>query len=188
MNDIDDPPVGATLTLLLHSHHRFLAFLERRTGSRETAEEILQSALAKAVEQGNSLEQETAVAWFFRVLRNALIDHYRNRDAEQRALSALCARRAAPAFVPEHHPELTNTICECFKALLPTLKPEYREILQLVDLGELSIAEAAVQLAITANNASVRLHRARIALKKRLEQTCRTCASHGCFDCTCTSC
>ena len=185
MNEIHDTSVDDALMLLVDSHRRFLAFLETRVGSRETAEEILQSAFARAVEQGDSLQQETAVAWFYRVLRNALVDYYRNRDAEQRALGA---HRDSLTAVPENHPELTHTICECFRALLPTLKPEYGEILQLVDLGELSVAEAAVQLSITANNASVRLHRARIALKKRLEQTCRTCATHGCFDCSCTSC
>jgi len=185
MNDIDETPSGPTLTLLLHSHNRFLTFLERRTGSREIAEEILQSAFAKAVEQGDSLAQDTAVAWFYRVLRNSLIDHYRKQDAEKRALDA---RRTSHLVVTEQLPELTHTICECFRALLPTLKSEYREILQLVDLGQLSVAQAASQLSIAPNNASVRLHRARLALKKRLEQTCRTCASHGCFDCSCKSC
>jgi RNA polymerase sigma-70 factor (ECF subfamily) len=34
----------------------------------------------------------------------------------------------------------------------------------------------------------VRLHRARAALKTRLEQSCGTCATHGCLDCTCRSC
>ena len=31
----------------------------------------------------------------------------------------------------------------------------------------------------------VRLHRARKALRLRLEETCRACADHGCLDCTC---
>ena len=48
MNELHETPAGDTLSLLLHSHHRFLAFLQRRTGSRETAEELLQSAFAKA--------------------------------------------------------------------------------------------------------------------------------------------
>jgi RNA polymerase sigma-70 factor (ECF subfamily) len=31
----------------------------------------------------------------------------------------------------------------------------------------------------------VRLHRARQALKRELERSCGTCATHGCLDCTC---
>lgn len=184
MNELDESPAGDTLTLLLHSHRRFLAFLQRRTGSRETAEEILQSAFVKAVEHVDSLRRDTAIAWFYRILRNSLVDFYRKQDAEQRALDV---RRASTVVVPEPFHELSTTICECFRALLPTLKDEYRDILRLVDLGDFPVADAAAQLNISANNASVRLHRARLALKKRLEQTCRTCAAHGCFDCSCKS-
>lgn len=181
-HDVDDAPVGDTLTLLLHSHRRFLAFLERRVGSREIAEEILQSAFAKAVEHAASLERETVVAWFYRVLKNSLIDYYRKQDAERRALSA---HRLEVSFGSKESRDLTETVCGCFQALLPSLKPEYADMLRLVDLGSSTVSEAAENLGITANNASVRLHRARLSLRKRLEQTCRTCASHGCYDCTC---
>lgn len=178
-------PDNKTLSVLLEGHRKFLAFLERRVGSREAAEEILQSALAKAVEQEGSLREETVVAWFYRLLRNALVDHYRRQSAEQRALEV---RRAEAKDVTEDDPEVERTVCECFKGLLPTLKPEYSEILQQVDLGESSVSDAAQSLGITPNNAGVRLHRARLALKSRLEQTCRTCAEHGCYDCTCGAC
>jgi RNA polymerase sigma-70 factor (ECF subfamily) len=69
--------------------------------------------------------------------------------------------------------------------LIPTLKPEYAELLARVELGGESLQEAAKTIAVTPNNASVRLHRARQALKRRLEETCRACATHGCLDCTC---
>jgi RNA polymerase sigma factor (sigma-70 family) len=178
-------PDNKTLSVLLAGHRKFLAFLERRVGSRESAEEILQSALAKAVEQEGSLKEETVVAWFYRLLRNALVDHYRRQGAEQRALDV---RRAEAKDLVEVDPEVERTVCECFRELLPTLKPEYSEILQRVDLGDSSVSDAAESLGITPNNAGVRLHRARLALKSRLEQTCRTCAEHGCYDCTCGAC
>jgi RNA polymerase sigma-70 factor (ECF subfamily) len=38
---------------------------------------------------------------------------------------------------------------------------------------------------LSTNNASVRLRRARRALKKNLEQTRGACAQHGCLDCSC---
>lgn len=178
-------PDNKTLEILLENHRRFLAFLERRVGSQAVAEEILQSAFAKAVERVAELEQETAVAWFYRILRNALIDHYRRQDAEKRALESHRLEKVSEAV--ELH-ELERTICECFKDLLPTLKPEYSDVLERVDLGTSSVADAARSLGISANSAAVRLHRARRALKSRLEQTCRTCAAHGCYDCTCGKC
>ena len=45
----------------------------------------------------------------------------------------------------------------------------------------------AERLDITRNNLKVRHHRARQQLRERLEETCRTCATHGCIDCTCAS-
>lgn len=38
---------------------------------------------------------------------------------------------------------------------------------------------------VTANNASVRLHRARRALKEQLLRACGACAAHGCLECSC---
>ena len=173
------------LNVLLESHRKFLTFLERRTGSHEAAEDILQAAYAKAVEQEDALQQETVVAWFYRLLRNALIDYYRRQDVERRALEARSEESIATAV---DGPGLERTVCECFRDLLTTLKPEYSEILQRVDLGESSVSDAARSLGVTANNAGVRLHRARLALKARLEESCRTCATHGCLDCTCQNC
>jgi RNA polymerase sigma factor (sigma-70 family) len=185
MSETEARPDKKTVEVLLENHRRFLAFLERRVGSGAVAEEILQSAFAKAVESEDELERETVVAWFYRILRNALIDYYRRQDVEKRALEShrLEAVREAAEL-----PELDRTICECFKDLLPTLKPEYSEVLKRVDLGTSSVADAAKSLGISANNAAVRLHRARLALRKRLVQTCRTCAQHGCYDCTCGKC
>jgi RNA polymerase sigma-70 factor (ECF subfamily) len=178
----DQKPSGDILEKLIECHREFLSFLVPRVGSQEDAEEILQSAFAKAVQQEDSLQGETVVAWFFQVLRNALIDHYRHKDVEKRAIEQ---HRSDVDLQRNELVELENTVCECFRGLIPTLKPEYGELLTTVDLGGQSVTEAAARLGITANNTAVRLHRARLALKKRLEDTCRTCAVHGCYDCTC---
>lgn len=185
MNQPDAKPDADSLQILLKSHRRFLAFLESRVGSKEDAEEILQAALFKAVQHEDSLKQQTVVAWFYHVLKNSLADFYRSRDVEKRAMDQ---RRQAIAAGPSESAELERTVCECFEALIPTLKPEYGEILKIVDLGDVSVTDAGQSLGISANNASVRLHRARLALKKSLEATCKTCAVHGCYDCTCEKC
>jgi RNA polymerase sigma-70 factor (ECF subfamily) len=114
------------------------------------------------------------------LLRNALVDHYRRTSAEARALNAKADQD--PASVD---PELREEVCHCMHDLIPTLKPEYAEVVKRVDLDERSVSEVAAELGVTANNATVRLHRARQALKKQLEQSCGTCATHGCLDCSC---
>ena len=167
---------------LVANHRRFLEFLERRVGSRADAEDILQSAFVRGLEHAGDLrDAESTVAWFYRVLRNALTDHYRSRAATERALGGL-ARESDDAVRDE---PLWNEACRCVTDLLPTLKPEYASLLRRVDIDGLPVAGAAREANITANNASVRLHRAREALLREVRRSCRTCADHGCLDCTC---
>jgi DNA-directed RNA polymerase specialized sigma24 family protein len=65
------------------------------------------------------------------------------------------------------------------------LKPEFANLLSKVEMQGRSVREVAEEEGISANNAAVRLHRARLALKSQLEKTCGTCTEHGCLDCTC---
>jgi len=168
--------------ILIENRQRFLAFLERRVGSRAVAEEILQSAYARAVEKGVPAEDAGgAVNWFFAVLKNCTIDHYRQRAAESRAIESLTSEG-----VPEiSDPELRDEVCACFRRLLPTIHADYAAILEKVDLEERPVSDVARELGITSNNASVRLHRARAALRTQLERSCGACATHGCLECSC---
>lgn len=175
------PLTDGVVERLVANHRQFLSFLEARVRNRAVAEEILQAAFVRVVEKGAHLENtESAVAWFYRLLRNALIDHHRRASAESRAVEAK-ARESDEGF----ELELKDAVCACMNTLLPTLKPEYAEMIRRVDLEDASLSSVAAELAITTNNATVRLHRARQALKTRLERSCGTCASHGCLDCTC---
>ncbi len=173
----------ATATLV-EGHRAFLAFLERRVESRAAAEDILQSALARGLERGAGVADEKILPWFYRILRNAVIDHYRHRSATERALKRW--ERDFPD-VQEPQAELRREICHCVSGLLESLKPEYRTALQVVDLENGSLSDLAQQSGITAENAAVRVHRARKALRRQVEQACGTCAVHGCLDCSCES-
>jgi RNA polymerase sigma factor (sigma-70 family) len=150
--------------------------------SRAAAEDILQSAFARGLERGAGVQEEKVVAWFYRVLRNAVIDHYRHRSNSAKAMEAW-----GRDFTESHEPEaeLRQEICQCVSGLLETLKPEYRDALRIVDLEEGKLNDLAQQVGITAENAAVRIHRARKALRRQVEQACGTCAEHGCLDCHC---
>lgn len=180
-DDAARPPSPEVVARLVDGHRTFLAFLEKRVSSRAVAEEILQSAFVKTMERGGEIrEEESAVAWFYRLLRNALVDHYRRGAVEARALEQEASDAAIAA--PE---ELREAVCACIGTLLPNLKAEYADVLRRADLEDTPLARIASELGITTNNATVRLHRARRALKGQLEQSCGTCATHGCLDCHC---
>ena len=178
-----DPVSPAVVQILVDQHRRFLAFLERRVPDRATAEDLLQAAFVKSIERGAELrDDESATAWFYRLLRNALVDHYRRRDAEHRAVARHTGEAEATT---QRDPELDAIVCECVNALIPTLKPEYADILSAVEMQGSGVSETAERLGITPGNAAVRLHRARHALRAQLMTTCGTCTEHGCLDCTC---
>jgi RNA polymerase sigma-70 factor (ECF subfamily) len=173
----------AAVQRLVDSHRQFLAFLEARVETRAAAEDILQTAFVRGLERGADVrDEENAVAWFYRVLRNAVIDHYRHRAATGRAMEGW-----GKEFVAHEAPEaeLRQEICQCVSGLLETLKPDYQVALRVIDLEEGSLNDLAQQAGITSGNAAVRVHRAREALRKQVRTVCGSCAEHGCLDCHC---
>lgn len=174
----------AELAQLVAGHRELLAFVERRVGSRAAAEDILQDALVRSLGRAGELSgDEASVAWLYRSLRNAIVDHRRRGAASGRALEAVAAE---PEAEREPAPDERDAICRCVARLAATLKPEYAAALRRVDVDGLSVREFADEAGITPNNASVRLHRAREALGHAVRASCGTCAEHGCADCGCS--
>ena len=177
--------MNSDLTLqLVDNHRQFLSFLERRVGDRALAEDILQDAFVKSLQKEEDARDETSsVAWFYRTLRNAVIDHYRRTGARNRALESF-TRELEGAVEPP--PELHDAICGCVSRLATTLKPEYETAIRRIDLDGAPVQAFAAEAGITPNNASVRVFRAREALRKQVKSSCGTCAEHGCLECSCS--
>lgn len=173
----------AHLEALVENHRTFLRYLERRVGDRELAEDILQDSFARVIDHSERAPaDEGIVPWFYRVLRNAAIDRLRRRGTATRAMEAFARELEAHASV---QPELEAEICGCITRLAGTLKTEYAEALQAIDVGGQPVKSFAAERGLSAGNAGVRVFRAREALKKRVMESCGTCAEHGCRNCTC---
>ena len=179
---------GASILSKLLTHQAdFRGFLRRRIGDEALAEDVLQQSFMRAVQQEHELEKpEQVVAWFYRILRNATVDYYRARAADDRKLEAFVQELAVTGTdkIPALD-ELRPTVCACLERLLPNLKPAYADLLNRIDLGGESLVSVAKHLGVTPNNLTVRLHRARQALRKSLEESCGICTKHGCLNCTC---
>jgi hypothetical protein len=79
-----------SVAALVENHRAFLRYLERRTGDRALAEDILQDAFAKVVSRPESAPTDEAIIpWFYRGLRNAAVDQFRRRGASVRAMKRL---------------------------------------------------------------------------------------------------
>lgn len=169
---------------LVENHRAFLAFVERRVGDRDLAEEILQAALVKNLDKTDTV-RESAVGWFYTVLRHAIVDHRRRAASADKRLESY----AADVRVTEEgrDEELHRVVCRCVGDLARTLKPEYADALVQIEIEGVPVKDYAARVGITANHAGVRIFRAREALHRQVLRACGTCATHGCLDCTCGS-
>jgi RNA polymerase sigma-70 factor (ECF subfamily) len=176
-----DTSAAALTAIFVANHREFLRYVERRTGDRALAEEIVQDALVRSLDRADQIE-ESVIGWFYRVLRNAVIDHQRRRAVANRRLEELAVELTSQ---PGAEPELERIVCACVAQLAETLKPEYSYVLRKVELEGVAVKDYAAAEGISASNAGVRVFRAREALRKQVARACGTCAEHGCFDCSC---
>ena len=166
---------------LLAELEKFTNFVRSRVNDPHLAADVVQDSMLKALKSADQLrDEESVTAWFYRILRHSIIDLYRRRATNQAAFERLEQEmNSAPDS------EEQRVVCGCVEMLIPTLKPDYAELIRRLDLGNEGPEQVGAALGMTANNLRVRHHRARQQLRERLEQTCRMCAKHGCLDCTC---
>jgi len=133
------PPRNELAAALVENRRAFLSFLERRVGHRDVAEDVLQEAFARSLEKVPLESAESAVAWFYRVLGNSVIDHYRRSGAiaRFRRSPASSTRKQSPTRRAERHLPLR------LAALSETLKPEYALALRRIDVDGVSVQDYA---------------------------------------------
>jgi len=135
----------------------------RLTRGTALADDLVQETLARAWQARASFRPGTnARAWTQRILFNTYINHYRKKKREREALEEL--RGLGRVSDRATHEGFGD---EVLSALL-ALKPEFRQAVELVDLGDLSYQDAAERLACPVGTVMSRLHRGRKRLKRTL--------------------
>jgi RNA polymerase sigma-70 factor (ECF subfamily) len=178
------PMDPALIERLVASHREFHQFLERKVGDRALAEDILQEAFVKGLAKASAIrDEDSAKAWFYRVLRNAVIDHARRQAAARRRLEAVAHELEAQ----EDEPEAGNQVCQCVARIANGLKPEYADAVQRIEVEGMSAKDFAESAGISSGNAAVRVFRAREALRNQVVRSCGSCAEHGCLSCSCST-
>ena len=188
-SDRPDPAVKNTDAAVRHAltggRQKILNFLRRRLGDPEAAEDVLQTFMLRSIDRSSQLRDVHAVrGWLSQILATAIADHGR-KSLRQRRTEVVMAPTDLDGIQDGFDEEIDDAVCACLYAILPTLRPEYADVIRRVDLQEQPRAAVAKNLGITLNNLTVRLHRGRQALKTRLEQMCQTCPVHGYLDCNC---
>lgn len=157
--------------------------LKRFLASRvhpDDVEDVLQIAAMRAIEKAGDLrEPDLVLRWLYRVHANIVVDLGRKSASEQRL-------QEAAAVEAELLVGCVEPVCGCSVALARQLSPNHASILHLVDITGGSLKQAARVLDISVNTATVRLHRARAALKKRLMEHCGVTSPSACNSCKCS--
>lgn len=139
-----------------------------RVGSREDAEDITHRVFMKAWENIGKYEERGVPfgGWLYRIARNDIIDYYRTRK-EEASIDSIDPE----AFVAQHHPEADaeNAIqlARVHKALF-AIKPEYKDVIVMRFVEELSLKEVAHAMEKSEGAIKVMQHRAIGELRKLL--------------------
>jgi RNA polymerase sigma-70 factor (ECF subfamily) len=147
------------------------AFVARRVRPQD-ADDVTQDALLRLHRSATSLKDEDALeAWMYRIARNAIIDHHRRSavrpdpiDPDDVAMIASPENDAVDAGA---------SLAACLAPLLARVPDDYRQALELTDLGELTQDEAAAQLGLSTSGMKSRVQRGRRMLRTEVGRCCR---------------
>jgi len=136
-------------------------------GRHEDAADVVQDSLRKLV-HGRQFDARrgNARAWFLKVVRNGALDVLRRRKPHDAEAVAELADAAPTPDAAAEQGELSQII----RHELDALPAEQREIILLRDFHDLSYGEIAEVLDLAPGTVMSRLHRARRALRERMEK------------------
>ncbi len=150
------------------------------TKNREDAEEILQDVFLSVYRKIASFDGRSAFGtWLYRIAVNAALMKLRGRGPAQESIEEYLpqftqggghARMIADWSEGPEGSLLGKERARVVREAVETLPPEHKAVLVLRDLEGLSNSEVAEALGTSVPAVKARLHRARLALRGRLEQ------------------
>lgn len=139
---------------------------------RSEAEEVLQTAYLRALDGRARFEGRSALkTWLFGVVRRVALE----RRRRQRVRDLAWLRRGGVADAPPPEPGPVEALersraAARLRRVLARLSPRQRNVLHLVFYGDMSIAEAAQVLGISAGSARTHYERGKRRLRDLLAE------------------
>jgi len=140
-------------------------FISRLSANPETAEDIFQDTWLTVIRRIYSLKKTEAFStWLYRIARNKVYQRFRRK----RKLFELDENIAVPNNTKNDvfSPEDVAKVHRCLKELLP----EYREVLMLRFLEQMSYEQISQVINCRLGTVKSRIYYAKIALKKEMEK------------------
>jgi RNA polymerase sigma factor (sigma-70 family) len=149
------------LGVLFDRHHRALFdFFARMTGSRATAEDLVQDVFFRILKyRGTFREDSRFTAWMFHIARNARFDHYKKNRAETALPEDSPIASSGSQPLPSHRLEQEQDAMQLHCAMLK-LPDEKREVLILSRYQEMKYEQIAEVMGCEVGTVKVRVHRA----------------------------
>jgi RNA polymerase sigma-70 factor (ECF subfamily) len=178
MNTCDTTRWEAFELLLRQHQDRLYAMAYRLAGNPDDAQDLLQQSLLEAYVAFDRFAAGTRFdRWVYRIMYHSFLDHVRRRPRFQ--LLSLDApwddddTNRAAHDVPDSRggPEsllMDDLLSEPLQRALDALPPEFRAVVVLADMQELSYEEVARALGCPVGTVRSRLHRARALLRRSL--------------------
>lgn len=171
-------------------------YLTRLVAREDIAEEIVQQAAVRALEQASLPEDAAEMRmWFFRVATNLALDHLRKHGRWKEGVlgDTRGMAEADPGFVAESRllagsPEMKTIakdhLAVCFACTLRNLRHEESAALLLKEVYDFTVDEVARVMGATFGQVKSWIQSARAQLKAKYDTSCALVAQEGvCFQC-----
>ncbi len=134
-------------------------YLVRMTGDGILAGDIMQETFTRHL--GHYGEANRDIPLLYRIARNCFMDEMRRRKKQG----------AGPEpSIDQDHRLMIRSEYRCVLSAMAALEENERELLSLAAGGDLSYSEMAALLCISEANVKVKVHRARLKLRKLLKE------------------
>ncbi|MCC6465359.1 MAG: RNA polymerase sigma factor [Planctomycetes bacterium] len=152
-------------------------YVVRLVKDEQTAEDIAQETFVRLFRELEGIRDQTASAWLYRVARNLVTDYVRKKkpvtftvlqggkvddDEDGEPLQFEHATRGPAAET------VNSELRVMIDQTLDAMSPKFRDVLELVDIQQLTHDEAAEVLGCSVKTVSARLSRAREFFTNRL--------------------
>jgi RNA polymerase sigma-70 factor (ECF subfamily) len=164
------------------SRPKIVGYLRRLVGDAD-AEDVAQEVFVKVSRSLDNFRGDSSLStWIYRIATNAATDHLRKLSSRQDLhTTGGSPDDDAPSndseALDDSTPVLDTLLIrkdmnECIRGIVDSLPENYRTVLVLGEIEGLTNAEITEVLGISLDTVKIRLHRARVRLKKELEAKC----------------
>ncbi len=156
---------GAFAEIYTRYKRRVYEYCFRLLQERAAAEDAVQNTFIKIQQNLRELRNPLSFkAWMFTIARNEVYAHLRRPRS-----NGLVGHEDVWEVDSPHEELVVQEQVELVQKLLAQLKPEYREVLLLVEYEQMSYADIATVTGATLSSVESRIFKARRALGKKLK-------------------